>query len=331
MADAPETIQVQPESVTDSAAGNTPTSNAEGTQAVLSDDEALDRILGSSSTEEREGDGKARDAHGRFAKKESETTETSQDTETADASASLNPELAKAVAALKRDGWEDADISLLPEARRIELGSKRAKAQSDQDAFSARSGREAQSESKAAEPKEAPRPDPDIAAAVEQFVEAYGEESREPFSKIVSALDAKYQKQVAPVVQAIQSMVYDNLKAAAFESRQTLEKQYPQLKDEQRRAEVADAMELFYRANPQKFNDVGTLMASACKYVFAEEQMAAMKNQMAQKHDQRRDAVPTSVARKNGASNGKPQDRDDEVLDLILSGNKEQAKAMARN
>jgi len=345
MAEAQE-IQVQPESVTTESV-STDTSNVEGTQQTLrpTDDEALDQIFGDddapdeTTPESTTGD-RPRDEHGRFVSKATEPDPQSDTPEPeADASSdTVEPEKEKALKAIRRTGASEKVIKGLSDEDIVMWGNNLLRAQAEQDRIGAEyarlKGQGKDTPSQASDTgQQAAEPELSLSDAIEPFVESYGEEAREPLMKLAKALQSEYQKQIAPVAEAMRAMAQEQVKAAAFEARNVLEKEYPQLKDETRRTEVAEAMEMFYRANPKKFDDVGTLMAAACKFCFAEEQMAEMKNKLAQTHEQRRNANPSTSTRKNGVQPTGKVDPEDMALEAIMRGDGIDAarKAFVRN
>lgn len=339
MADAPETtIEVQPESVTEAASGSR-TSNIEASQKALdaSETAALEQIL--------EGKTPVRDERGRFTSpkaKEPEpvpAVESESETDTtepaADASAdTADPEKEKALKAIRRTGADEEIIKSLSDAKIVEWGRHLLKVQAEQDRIGAEYGRLKES-SKDTPPKvedtgaPAVEPEIDLKDAIEPLVEAYGEEMREPMMKLAQALNGQFQKQMKPLVEAMRASAQEQLQHAALAARQSLEKEYPQLKDSNRHGEVADMMEMLYRAKPDKYGTIDTLMAAACKVCFADEQLAAMKTKLAQQHEERRKAAPSVTSSRNGVSPGRKVDRETEVLERIFADDLDGARAVA--
>lgn len=337
---AEESAPVQ-EATTESA-NTTATSNAEGSQQYLSDDAALDKLFGK---EAAQPEGRQRDAQGRFssASSEPEQPQASQDEPepdgdepSADASEDVaNPEMDRAVAALKRDGWSQSEIDSIPESRRVEMGLKRAKVQAEGDRigneYATLKGKPKDNAPKVEDSRTA-EPEVDLKDAIEPLVEAYGEEIREPMTKLAKALQSQHQKQFQPVVEMLREVVQRDMRVAVQETRESLAKEYPQLKDESRLTEFAANCDML--AGTGKFDDVGNVMKAAAILTFGSEQAAEMKNQLTQKHAARQRATPSVSNRSNGKAVATTEADavsadEDAILVSLQRGNLKEAEAIA--
>lgn len=244
-----------------------------------------------------------------------------EDREQPEAQESAEPELEKAMAALRRDGLPQALIEKMSNEEVLEYGEKRAKVQGDtDDAYrqlsELKNGEETPTES--SEPSETiaesaeVTPTVDLKEAVQPFAEIFGDDAAQALQSVTQAAIQPYVEQLQMQANAMEALMIDS-------ARGQLSGEYPQLASQEGYQAVQDRMKSLLKTGD--YSDVNSLMSDAARITFASESNSQARNYQSKLAQDRSSGQMTpsdkgSIPQKSMTDD----DRDNAMLAALESG-----------
>ena len=257
----------------------------------------------------------------------------------------------KAVKALKLDGWEDGDIEEMSPERVIALGKKSQERHSAvgkklQEAAQSKVSDETETaeldedededeedtetadlETRDKEPGSAePTGQPtsllskiDYKALAKPVSDAIGlgDEVQEALAKAFESALKPIQEQAALIEQQRNAMVQERGEELGQAAREKLSEKFPGLQDEDKFNKVVERMHVLAKSNPD-YNSMEQLMLDAAKLELFDDTNATNTKRTAQV--KRAQGQPTTVSRKVPTEAMSLDDKEDAVLDTLMSG-----------
>lgn len=257
----------------------------------------------------------------------------------------------KAVKALKLDGWDDDDVSALSPERVIALGKKAQERHSaigkklqeksgktsdlddedkddseddKQESFFSNEDDPEDEEQGSAEPARQPRSKDgkfviDYKALAKPVSEAIGlgDEVEEALAKAFESALAPIQEKVAAYDQYQAQLIEQRGEEIGQAAREKLADQFPSLMDEEKFDRVVSRMHQLAKTE-QQYESMEQLMLDAAKLELFDDNVRGNKRQVSQ--SKRAQGQPTTVSRKMPSAAMQIEDKEDAVIDALLSG-----------
>ena len=243
---------------------------------------------------------------------------------------------AKAVSALKRDGVPKDVIDQMADENPqsvIDWGLKRAKVQSDVDSYGSKvkelEDKIASYDSSEAskESEEQPAVDQAVSKPTEsletlnrhesEIAEVFGEDAAKSVMSPIRDLVAETSSVLKKQQEMIQMLYGEIERRGVLESRNRLGERFPQLKDDESFATVVEQMTKLAKVG--EYQSIDDLMSDAYRLKYARvAEVEAKQNEQGNLRDA---GQPTVMSQSNSPARSKTiQDREDDVLDALLSG-----------